>query len=258
MKQIIILGSGAAPGVPSVALGFGKCNPNNLKNYRTRTSAYVEIDGDKILIDTSPDLRTQMIAAGIRELDGVLYTHSHADHLHGIDDLREINRVMRKPLNIYATSKTMRHIKKRFGYLISSKNDGIVTASLVSNKIKKNKAFYIGNTKIVAVELLGHLVPTVAYVFNDGEIVYISDCKDVDKNLFKAIKKEVGTLILPLTNIYSHAYHMDINKVNEIIEKIKPQKAIINHMSTCCDYDEVNNLTNDNVFPAYDGMKVEI
>ncbi len=257
MSKIVILGAGAAPGVPSVSDGFGRCNPNNLKNYRTRTTTYFEFDGVRILVDTSPDLRTQMLATGTRELDAVLYTHSHADHLHGIDDLREVNRAMSKPLNIYAVPKTMRYIKKRFDYLIAKKDNSMVKPSLIPNKIKTNKPFYIGSTKIVAVPLLKHIVPSVAYVFNDGEVVYISDCKEVDKKLFAAIKKKVKLLILPLTNIYDHPYHLNVDQVNDIIEKINPEQAIINHMSTCCDYDEVNNLTKENVVPAYDGMKVE-
>ena len=99
MYKVTILGSGAAPGVPAIAYGWGNCNPNNPKNVRTRTSVYIEHDQTKILIDTSPDLRMQMLANGIRELDAVLYTHPHADHLHGIDDLREINRLHRCSLN---------------------------------------------------------------------------------------------------------------------------------------------------------------
>lgn len=99
MKQLTILGSGAAPGVPSLGRGWGACDPQNPKNRRLRTSAYLEYDGVRLLIDTSPDLRLQLLANDIRYLDGVLYTHAHADHVHGIDDIREINRIIRQNLH---------------------------------------------------------------------------------------------------------------------------------------------------------------
>ena len=93
MSKVIILGSGAAPGVPSLSCGWGDCNPNDSRNIRTRTDTYVEINDTKILIDTSPDIRQHLLDNNIKHLDAVLYTHAHADHLHGIDDLREITRI---------------------------------------------------------------------------------------------------------------------------------------------------------------------
>jgi phosphoribosyl 1,2-cyclic phosphodiesterase len=103
MSKIIIMGSGAAPGVPCLSRGFGACNPDNEKNYRMRSGTYMELSGVKFLIDTSPDLRMQLLYSDITELDAVFYTHVHADHLHGIDDLREVNRVMQKPIELYAS-----------------------------------------------------------------------------------------------------------------------------------------------------------
>lgn len=260
MKKIIILGSGAAPGVPSVADGFGVCNPKNKKNHRTRTSTYLDYNGVKILIDTSPDLRTQMLENNIKELDGVLYTHSHADHLHGIDDLREINRISQQSLNIYANSHTLNIIKKRFEYLLMTpgkSKDVFARPSLIGNQIKEGKPFYIMGLKITPIKLIGHIEPSIGYIFNDGEVVYIADCKALDKSIYKLIKTKVKILILPLTTINHHPFHLDMPEVIEIIEEIDPQQAIINHMSTCCDYDEINSDTKRNTFPAYDNMKVE-
>ena len=145
-NKLIILGSGAAPGVPSLGSGFNQCNPENLKNIRMRTSTYLEFSGIKLLIDTSPDLRTQLINQNIRDIDGVLYSHSHADHLNGIDDLREINRINRQSLNFYAGKQTTKDIQKRFSYLIASKkttNNVILRPSLVANVVKANHPFYI-------------------------------------------------------------------------------------------------------------------
>ena len=121
MDKLVIMGSGAAPGVPAIANGWGDCNPNNPKNRRSRTGVYLEIRSTKILIDTSPDVRMHLLNNNIRFLDAVLYTHGHADHLHGIDDLRDLNRILLRPLDVYANSQTSDIIKQRFSYLVANK-----------------------------------------------------------------------------------------------------------------------------------------
>ena len=125
MSKVIILGCGAAPGVPSLSYGFGECDPNNPKNIRLRSGTYVELGSAKFLIDTSPDLRMQLILSNIKDIDAVFYTHPPADHLHGIDDLREINRIHNKPIDIFASLSCMEYIKLRFSYLLVGKNDEI-------------------------------------------------------------------------------------------------------------------------------------
>ena len=122
MTEVIFLGAGASPGVPSISCGFGACNPNNPKNIRRRTSTLYKINGVDILIDTSPDLRAQMLDNKIYNIDAVLYTHAHFDHISGIDELREINRRTCRPLDIYAPAVVMKEIKRRYGYMII-KND---------------------------------------------------------------------------------------------------------------------------------------
>ena len=130
MIKVTVLGAGAAPGVPSLSCGWGDCNPENAKNLRTRTSTYYDFNGTAILIDTSPDLRLQLIRHQIKRLDGVLYTHTHADHLHGIDDLREINRINNNSLNFYAKGDVVETICQRFPYLIAS--PGCITRLFLS------------------------------------------------------------------------------------------------------------------------------
>ncbi|MBR2299845.1 MAG: MBL fold metallo-hydrolase [Alphaproteobacteria bacterium] len=263
MNKIIMMGTGAAPGVPSVSRGWGECNPNNPKNRRKRIGTYLEMSGQKLLIDTSPDLRNHLLDNNIKYLDAVLYTHAHADHLHGIDDLREINRVEKKPLDIYGTEHTIGQIKHRFSYLVSDEDfsdKGIYKASLKPHTIEESKALFLGNLKVNLLELSGHMVPSNGYIFNDGEVVYVADCKEIATQALSKIKIKPKVLVLPLTVIKSHYekfYHMELDKVLEYVNLIKPEKAVINHMASECDWDEVNRLTPDNVFPAYDGMVIE-
>lgn len=260
MRKIIFLGSGAAPGVPSLCCGFGDCDPHNPKNIRTRTSTYLEYDGVRLLIDTSPDLRLQLIQNNIRSLDGVLYTHVHADHLHGIDELREINRITGKSLNYYATEFSNTHIEERFSYLIAQKQkscDVIRRPSLISNLITVNQPFFIKGLKITPLKLLGHNIESVGYAFNDGELVYIADFKTLDDSVFDMIKRRPALLVMPLTTPYGQQFHAGLDEVTAYIEQIKPEKAVLNHMASECDYEAVRASTPENTEPAYDNLSIE-
>ena len=288
MAKVIILGAGAAPGVPSLSCGWGECNHNNKKNIRTRTDTYVEINDTKILIDTSPDIRQHLIDNNIKHLDAVLYTHAHADHLHGIDDLREITRIRLHEayqeqgevayhhgtynfnnldkigdlsIQCYAIKKTAKDIRKRFSYLIDSvfskKKNIFYTPSFKLNEIKENHPFYVNNVKITAIKQMGHNVPSCGYVFNDGEYVHISDFKTLPSSAFKQIKVRPKLLVIPLTTPFEQRAHASLGMIMDVIEKINPEKAVINHMATECDYDEINDKTPDFVAPAFDGMTIE-
>lgn len=261
MKRLTILGSGAAPGVPSLGRGWGECDAENPKNRRSRTSAYLEYNDIKLLIDTSPDLRQQLLSNDIRYLDGVLYTHAHADHVHGIDDIREINRIIKKNLNFYAGEKTARYIRHSFPYLLSKPNtvnNVVYLPSMVPNIIKANRPFEIKGLKIMPIKLLHHCPECLGYIFNDGEIVYIADFKVIAESGYERILRRPKLLVLPLTTPYGQPAHASLEDVLAVIKRINPEKAVINHMATECDYNQVMAWTPDNVIPAFDNMKIEI
>lgn len=261
MKRLTILGSGAAPGVPSLGRGWGVCDAENPKNRRSRTSVYLEYDDVRLLIDTSPDLRLQLLAHNIRYLDGVLYTHAHADHVHGIDDIREINRIIRQNLNFYAGAKTVKYIKHSFPYLLSKPNkvnDVVRLPSMVPNIIKANHSFEIKGLKIMPIKLLHHCPECLGYIFNDGEIVYIADFKMIAESGYKRILRRPKLLVLPLTTPYGQPAHAGLEDVLAVIERINPERAVINHMATECDYNQIMAATPENVVPAFDNMIIDI
>ena len=260
MRKVVILGSGAAMGVPALGNGWNACNPNNPKNIRLRSATYIEYNNAKIIIDTGPDLRTQLLAQNIRSLDAVLYTHAHADHLHGIDDLREINRINSKSLNFYAGKETIKCIKYRFDYLIASPkhiNNVMVRPSLIPNIVKPNHAFYIKNIKITPIKLKNHCPETLGYVFDDGEYVHIADFKALAMSAFKQITKRPKLMTIPLTTINGERQHASLQEVMETINKIKPERVLLNHMTNECDYDYLNSITPDYIEPAFDNLSIE-
>ena len=148
--KVTILGCGTSTGVPKIGGKWGVCDPENPKNRRRRSSIFIEDAQTKILIDTTPDLREQCLAADITHIDGVLYTHDHADHTHGIDDLRAVAHIMKSRLEAYSNEQTMTVLKKRFEYIFESKEG--YPAILNSNVIDNNK-FNVGTLPIQAFDL---------------------------------------------------------------------------------------------------------
>lgn len=259
--KVTILGSGAAPGVPSVAFGWGNCNPNNPKNIRTRAGTYIEFGDTKLIIDTSPDIRTQMLNNKIGAVDGILYTHSHSDHVGGMDDLRELNRITHKNVNIYCSKYTYNSIEQRFGYLLNhgSEVKEVLTKPSVYPTIFDNyNSFVINNTNIKPIKMTGHNDVSNGYIFNDGQIVYIADFKSLDDEVFEHIKVKPELLIIPCTLHTGCKFHPTLDYVKEVINRIDPKKAIINHMAIENDYDFINENTDKRTFPAYDGMVIEL
>ncbi len=260
MSRVIITGSGASPGVPSVSRGWGECNPHNPKNCRRRTGTYVQIGSASILIDTSPDLRMQLLDNQIKYVDAILYTHAHADHVNGIDDVRELNRVMGKPIDFYTIKESMSEIAGRFNYLVDSGDTGGYRANLIPHVVNSEHDFYIKDVKIGVLPLEGHNVPSTGYIFNDGQLVYIGDCRDISQAALLKIKVRPKLMIMPLTILKSDCVekiHMGLDKVLKYVNLIKPEKTIVNHMAAECDYDNVNKLTPENVQPAYDNMVID-
>ncbi len=260
-NKVIILGSGAAPGVPCITGGWGACNPHNPKNRRGRSGVYVEIMGTRLLIDTSADLRTQLLDNNIQELDGVLYTHAHADHTVGIDDLRALTYNKHRILDVYGADMHIAEIRQRFSYVFTDVRvtEETQRPQLVSNIIEYGKSWQIGNIEIMPLLFSGHPVPTTGYSLNNGEVVLIPDYKSIPPQTMAYLQKiDVNVLIMPLTTIDAALYHAGMEIDMDYIRQIKPHRVYLTHMGPECDYDEVMRLTPENVVPAYDGLTIEL
>ena len=261
MNKVIILGSGAAPGVPTISNGWCACNPQNVKNRRGRAGVYAEINGTRILIDTSADIRNQMLQNNIRKVDAVLYTHAHADHIMGIDDLRALTYHTHQGLNIYGEASHIAELRHRFDYVFADMptKDSTARPQLISNIVEYGREFAVGKIKIMPLSFAGHTVPTTGYALNDGEMVLIPDYKIIPEVTLKYLQKiDVNVLIMPLTTMETSLYHAGIDTNMNYIRQIGPKKVYFTHLGPYCDYDEVMQKTPQNVEPAYDGLTIEL
>ena len=222
--RITILGCGAASGVPSVYNGWGKCDPTNPKNHRRRSSILVEEGPASVLFDTSPDLREQMLAARIGRLDGVVYTHAHADHIHGIDELRETCRVMQGPLPVYATAETLSVLETRFGYAFKGIPPGkpVFRPWLVPHQIMPTEAFTVGGITMMPFLQDHGYSSTTGFRFRD--VVYSTDLIGLPEDS-KAYIRNAKVWIIGVLSDAPYPTHVHLEKALEWISELKPQRA---------------------------------
>lgn len=255
--RITILGSGASSGTPALDWGWGKCDPANPKNRRTRPSVLVEAGETRILVDTAPDLREQLNAADVRALTAVLFTHAHADHLHGIDDLRAVNRAMNAPLAAYADERTLEAITQRFAYVFEPLDEGArfyYKPVLLPHVIGDGSDFEVGGVTVRSFRQSHGFSETLG--FRLGDIAYTTDCVELPEHAFDILAGVRVWVIGTLTDV-PHTTHCDVSKALRWIDRVKPARAVLSHLGCNLDYDALAARLPDGVEPAYDGLTVE-
>ena len=236
-------------------MGWGSCDPANPRNRRRRASILVE-DGDtRILVDSSPDLREQLLDADIRRVDGVIYTHDHADHLHGIDDLREINRVTRQWLPVWSTATVLDTARERFPYAfepLEEMGEFIYRPLLTAHEI--TGPFSIGGIDVVPFDQDHGYSRTLGLRF--GPIAYSTDVVEMPEEAFAALDG-VEVWIIGCLVDYPHATHAHVAKALEWIDRVKPRHAVLTHMGPRLDYAKLCATLPPGVVPAHDGLILE-
>ncbi len=249
--KLTILGCGTSGGVPKMPEYWGACDPNNPKNRRRRASVLIEEDGTSVLIDTTPDLREQMLAAGVQELDAVFYTHDHADHVHGIDDLRGFFHVRRNKMPVYGDEQTLETLKGRFEYVFKSQDGypAICSAHVLKGPKK------VGPIKMQPFEQ-GH-GNGVSLGYRFGEMAYSTDLDRLPETAFDALKG-VRVWVVDALRYEPHPTHSHLAQTLEWIEKVAPERAIITHMTWDMDYETLRKELPPGVEPAFDGMEIRL
>jgi phosphoribosyl 1,2-cyclic phosphate phosphodiesterase len=262
--RFTILGCGSSPGTPRINGDWGACDPANPKNARTRCAAMAEriaADGriTRVVIDTGPDFRAQMIAAKADRLDAVIYTHAHADHIHGIDDLRTYALIQRRRIDIHADQATLHRLREGFGYCFETPPGSGYPPILDAHLFGHDRPITIeGEGGPLTFEPLPQIHGDILSVgFRIGDLAY---CPDVSAWPDATVGRLGGleVLVIDALQYKRHPTHFSLAEALEWIERLKPGRAVLTHMHTPLDYDTVMRETPVHVEPGYDGMSIEI
>jgi len=260
--RVTILGCGSSPGVPRPNGDFGCCDPGEPKNYRTRSALLVEriAEGGRsvVVIDTGPDFRVQMIREKIKHIDGVIYTHGHADHIHGIDDLRSFALTQHERIPVYADKSTLERLYQGFGYCFRSPRGSNYPPILRAHEISPNNHFQItgqGGTisfmPLLQIHGSGHSLG-----FRIGNMAYCTDVNQFPPETLQQLYN-LDMLIIDALQYERHPSHFSYQEALTLIKELQPKRVLLTHMHTALDYQTLLRETPEHVEPAYDGLVFE-
>ena len=261
--KFTILGCGSSGGVPRPALGWGDCDPNNPKNRRRRTSLLVErraAQGNsaaitRVLVDTSPDLREQMIDTEVDWLDGVLYTHEHADHTHGIDDLRAFFLKRRRRVDVYLDEATSASVRAKFSYCFASPPGSDYPPIVTEHRLVAGSPVTIAGEggPIAALPLLQEHGDIASLGFRFGKLAYSADLSGLSAQSTAALAN-LDVWIVDALRYRPHPSHFSLDDALAWIERLKPRRAILTNLHADLDYEVLRGKLPVHVVPAFDGM----
>ena len=253
--KFIILGCGSSVGSPWITNYWGNCDKKNKFNIRTRCSAFIKKGNLSVLIDTSPDIKNQLIKNKINNIDYVLYTHEHADQTSGIFELRPFFWKNKKKIEVFASPKTLKQLKNKHDYCFYG-GQGYIPI-MKGNLIKKKFSLSKKNSKITFRTFeVGHgMIKATAYIFN--KTAYISDCNKIFQSDINKLKG-LQYLIIDCLKYKQHPSHFNIEDALALSSTLNPKKTILTNLHTDLDYEFLRKILPKNIIPAYDGMCIKI
>lgn len=261
--KIRILGCGSSGGVPRIGNRWGDCDPSEPKNRRSRCSILLcKGQGNvqtNVLIDTSPDMREQLLAANCHSLDAVLYTHDHADQTHGLDDLRQIAYLMKTKIPVYMDAATRNTLYRRFEYAFRQDDSSAYPAILDEQQMPSSGIkFKIDGAggEVCFTPILLHHGPNIQSLgFRSGSIAYTPDVSDIPKNSIPLLQG-LDVWIIDALRLPAHPTHFNLDMALEWIARLKPRRAILTNMHIDMDYQTLLEKLPEHVVPAFDGMEI--
>ncbi|MTE25798.1 MBL fold metallo-hydrolase [Winogradskyella ouciana] len=252
--KITFLGTGTSQGIPIIGSTHPVCLSDNPKDKRLRVSVLIEWDNFSYVIDCGPDFRQQMLKANVAKIDGIVFTHEHADHTMGLDDIRPFF-FRQGDIDLYAHKRVFKALKKRFDYIFTSEAKYPGVPSVRTHEVK-NKPFELGNLNVVPIDGLHHKLQVFGYRFKD--FAYLTDMNFVhDMEADKLSNLEV--LVVNALRIKPHLSHFNLEEALDFIKRVKPKRAYLTHISHHMGFhDDVQQNLPDNVFLAYDNLQITI
>jgi len=251
--KVRILGSGTSSGVPRIGNDWGACDPAEPRNRRTRVALLVEHEGTRILVDTGPDMREQLLAADVATVDAVIWTHDHADHIHGIDDLRQVYHALGHPVRGLARPRTLAAIEARFGYVFHGR-DGYpptVAAAALPDRVQ------IGSIAVTVTDQPHGTISSAGLRFEAGDVAvgYATDFNFMRPEM-KALYQDLDAWIVDALRRWPHPSHPELAAVLGWVEELSPRRTALVHMDQTMDYATLVAELPAGVEPGYDGLEM--
>ncbi|NMA61674.1 MAG: MBL fold metallo-hydrolase [Firmicutes bacterium] len=251
--EITFLGTGTSHGIPVLTCDCVVCVSLNPKNKRTRSSLWVQQGKTSILIDTATEFRIQALEAKISKVDGVLYTHCHADHVFGFDDLRVFSTLTNTSIPIYGNEPTMEEFQEVFAYVFRETQEGGGKPQV--EPIIVQEPFQIGEIQVQPIPVFHGSLPILGYRL--GGLAYVTDCSYIPPASL-GLLKNLEILVLGVVRHEPHSTHMHVGQALELVEKLRPKRTYFTHISHLLEHDDTNASLPANVSLAYDGLKVSL
>jgi len=251
--KLVVLGCGTSSGVPRIGGDWGACDPADPRNRRTRASVLVQSETMNILVDTGPDMREQLLSAGVARIDAVLWTHEHADHTHGIDDLRQIFHLRHEPVPCYARQRTLESLERRFRYVFHGRWGYPPSATIAVLEDEMT----IGGVRVRTVDQPHGGITSSGFRFEaDGfSVGYSTDFHEVTQEM-EEMFAGVDVWVVDALRRAPHPTHANLAMTLDAIGRIKPKRAILTHMDQSLDYASLAAELPSGVEPGHDGLEV--
>lgn len=250
--QLTILGAGSSAGTPVIGCTCDTCQSLDTRNQRSRCSSVIQLaDGQVILIDTSPDLRQQALRQGLKRVDAVLYTHTHADHLHGIDDLRSFCQLSRRQIPLYSYPEAVSHIQEKFGYTLREPAHFWDLPVLAVHAVEH--AFEVCGVQVTPIPIMHGRIRIYAYRI--GNVVYMTDVSDIPEASY-ALLQGVEVLLIDCLRHQAHPTHVNLEQSFALIERIGAPRNILIHMTHELEYHALTAVCPAHIEVGFDGMQV--
>ena len=251
--QITFLGTGTSHGVPVIACDCEVCRSKDPRNSRTRTSIYIAEKDTRVLVDVGPEFRLQCLANDVRRIDAVLLTHAHADHILGLDDLRRFNHLQDGLVPIYGDEDTLERVRQVFSYAFEESQVGGGKPHFDLRRI--DRELTIGDLTVLPMRVWHGEVPVVAYRM--GRFAYVTDTSEIPAETLGQLSG-LHTLVIDALRYRPHATHFSIAQAVEVVQRLKPERAYLTHMTHDVEYAQLRDELPDGIEPAYDGLEIEV